>query len=157
MSFNRGITEGLDGPGAGSLPLPAGSQGQIQPVSDNQTQILFRHLCKMSYFCLSSGGGWAKLSSPGCCSAPLPRCEGVWMPSHSLCDSAKRELKRADMAKQGGLQCCSACAVDKQNSSFSSAVHLAPFLNTQIDLEKKSEGKTKQKTPPNWCYLLDIL
>ena len=135
------------------MPLPAGSLGQVRPVSDSEQQILFSHLCKMSYFCLFSGGGWAKPLSPGCCLAPLPRREGVRVPSCSLCDPAKTGLERADTAKQGGLQCRSSCAVDKQKSSFSSAVHLAPFLSTKIHLKKNLREKQKN----NWSYLLDIL
>lgn len=135
------------------MPLPAGSLGQIWPVSGSKQLILFSPSCKMNYFCLFSGGGWTKPLSSGRCSAPLPRCEGVWMPSCSLCDPAKTGLQRADTAKQGGLQCLSSCAVDKQKSSLSSAVHLAPFWSTKIDLEKNLREKEKD----NWCYLLDIL
>lgn len=131
------------------MPLPAGSLGQIWPVSASKQQILFSPLCQMSYFCLFSGGGWAKPLSPGCCSAPLPgRCEGVWTPSCSLCDPAKSGLQRADTAKQGGLQCLSSCAVDKQKSSPSSAAHLASFLSSKIDLKKNLKEKEKN----DWCY-----
>lgn len=98
-------------------------------------------------------GGWANPLSSGRCSAPLPRCEGVWMPSCSLCDPAKTGLQRADTAKQGGLQCLSSCAVGKQESSLSSAVHLAPFWSTKTELKKNLREKEKD----NWCYLLDIL
>lgn len=135
------------------MPLPAGSLGQICPVSGSKHQILFSPSCKMSDFCLFSGGGWAKPLSPGCCSAPWPRCEGVWMPSCSLCDPAKTGLQRADMAKQGGLQCLSPRAGDKQKSSLSGAVHLAPFSSTKIDLKKN----LRENENNNWCYLIDIL
>lgn len=130
------------------MPLPAGSLGQIWPVSGSELQILFSPLCKMSYFCLVLGGGWAKQLSPGCCSAPLPRCEGVWTPSCSLCDPAKTGLQGADTAKQGGLQCLASRAVENQKSSPSSAVHLAPFSSTKIDLKKSLREKEKN----DWCY-----
>lgn len=135
----------LDGPGVGTLPLPAGSLGQIRPVSGSEQQILFSHLCKMSYFYLLSGGGWAKPWSPGCCLAPLPRREGVRCPPAPYGILLKQGWR--ERARQGGE------ALDKQKSSFSSAVHLAPFLSTKTHLKKNLREKQRN----NWCYLLDIL
>lgn len=140
MQFNIGIIARLDGPEAGSLPLPAGSLGQIWPVSCNEQLILFSHLCKMSYFCLFSVEGWAKPLSPGCCLAPLPRCEGVQMSSCSLCDPAKTGLERANVAEQGGLQCRSSVLRTNRNLHF--LVLSIWHLSWAVKFTWKSEGKT---------------
>lgn len=106
----------LDGPGVGSLPLPAGSLGQIRPVSGSEQQILFSHLCKMSYFYLLSGGGWAKPWSPGCCLAPLPRREGVRCPPAPYGILLKQGWR--ERARQGGEACGATLPVLWTNKSL---------------------------------------